>query len=339
MALGLDLRDIMNSGRSVRDEAERPIYVAILVEADAPDELVATVRDRFVPRSAGAKMQVEVVGPDVSATPGRLTDVAIAVVGSGRFVRSSLESARRADIPTVVLALGDRHDVAQRTGHPLLDTLASDDPHELVDEDLGRWLSDRVSSRRIALAHNFGFMRRAVAEDAVRATAFQNGVIGTVALIPGTDFPIMTANQVKMLFQIAAAFGEPVGTERVKELAAIVGGGLVFRGIARTALGFVPGFGWAVRGGIGYTGTLAMGKAAIEYFEAGGTVAGLGSRVAEIRDDIAQRARRRQLGAPVPVDGEVVPPAAAGATSPGSHAGYTPAGDSRALPPEGPVAR
>jgi len=308
MPFGLDLRDIMNSGRSVSDEAQKPVHVSVFVEADAPDDLVAVVRDRFVPRSAGAKLQVEVVGPDASAVPARLTDVAVVLVGSGRFVQPTLEAARAADIPTAVLAYGDRHEVAVRTGHPVLDVLTSEDPHELIDEDLGRWLSDRVASRRIALAHNFGFMRRAVAEDAVRATAFQNGIIGTVALIPGTDFPIMTANQVKMLFQIAAAFGQPVGTERAKELAALVGGGLVFRAIARTALGFVPGFGWAVRGAIGYTGTLAMGTAAIEYFEAGGSMAGLGARIAEVREDLLERSRRRSLGEPIEAQVEVVTP-------------------------------
>jgi len=37
--------------------------------------------------------------------------------------------------------------------------------------------------KKLAFAHNFAFMRHAVAEDAVKATAFQNGVIGVVAVI------------------------------------------------------------------------------------------------------------------------------------------------------------
>ena len=51
---------------------------------------------------------------------------------------------------------------------------------------------------------------------------------------------------------------------------AVVGAGLGFRTIAREALGFVPGLGWAVKGGMAYVGTKALGKAATAYFEQGG---------------------------------------------------------------------
>jgi uncharacterized protein (DUF697 family) len=121
----------------------------------------------------------------------------------------------------------------------------------------------------MALAHNFPFMRRAAAEAAVRATAWQNALIGTVGFLPGADMPVMTANQIKMLLRIAAAYGEPLGAERIKELLPIVGGGFAFRAAARQLVGVVPVLGWAVKGGIGYSGTLAMGKAAIAYFERG----------------------------------------------------------------------
>ena len=42
------------------------------------------------------------------------------------------------------------------------------------------------------------------------------------------------------------------------------------RTIAREALGFVPGLGWAIKGGVAYAGTKALGKAATAYFEQGG---------------------------------------------------------------------
>jgi phospho-N-acetylmuramoyl-pentapeptide-transferase len=51
---------------------------------------------------------------------------------------------------------------------------------------------------------------------------------------------------------------------------AVIGAGLGFRAVARQALAFVPGVGWAVKGGIAYAGTRALGKAAATYFEKGG---------------------------------------------------------------------
>ena len=48
-----------------------------------------------------------------------------------------------------------------------------------------------------------------------------------------------------------------------------MGTGFVLRTLARQALDFVPGFGWAVKGAVGFSGTVALGQAAIAYFEAG----------------------------------------------------------------------
>ena len=102
--------------------------------------------------------------------------------------------------------------------------------------------------------------------------------------IPGADMPIMTLNQAKMLLQIAAAYGEPLDIHRVKELAAVVGGAFACRTAARQLTGLVPALGWAVKAGIGYAGTFAMGRAAIEYFEGGGNIGGMASVVAAARD-------------------------------------------------------
>ena len=49
----------------------------------------------------------------------------------------------------------------------------------------------------------------------------------------------------------------------------MVGSAFVFRALARQALDFVPGFGWALKGAVGFTATVALGEAAIAYFEAG----------------------------------------------------------------------
>jgi uncharacterized protein (DUF697 family) len=47
----------------------------------------------------------------------------------------------------------------------------------------------------------------------------------------------------------------------------VVGSGLGFRAIARRAIGVVPVVGWAIKGGVAYAGTRALGEAAMRYFE------------------------------------------------------------------------
>ena len=49
--------------------------------------------------------------------------------------------------------------------------------------------------------------------------------------------------------EIAAAYGQQLGPERIKELAVLVGGGFLFRAFARQALTFVPGFGLPTESG------------------------------------------------------------------------------------------
>ena len=117
----------------------------------------------------------------------------------------------------------------------------------------------------IPLARQFPVFREEAAWQEVEATAKQNAVVGLMP-IPGGDMPVMTANQMKMILRIAAMYDLPMTKSRVKELAAVIGVGFGFRTTARQLVKFIPGPGWIVGGSIGYTGTLAMGKAAIEYF-------------------------------------------------------------------------
>lgn len=144
-----------------------------------------------------------------------------------------------------------------------------------LDRRMGEWVVAACREKRLALALSFPFVRKPLSLEAVSATSLQNAGIGLVLFIPGADMPLMTLNQAKMLLQIAAAYGEPMSAARVKELAAIVAGGFACRSVARQVAGAVPAIGWAVKAGVGYAGTKAMGLAAVEYFERGGNIAGL----------------------------------------------------------------
>ena len=148
---------------------------------------------------------------------------------------------------------------------------------------MGEWVVATFKETRLSYSQAFDFVRRPLALESVRSTAAQNAGVGLVVVIPGADMPVMTANQAKMVLEIAAAYGQPLTADRVKELAAIVGGGFAWRAVARQIIGVVPALGWAVKAGIGYGGTVAMGTAAIEYFEHGGTVGGLIGALNEAR--------------------------------------------------------
>lgn len=335
MALPLDIRDLVSSGAKLRTEREKPVRLAVFIDVDAPTEAVDALKEALRPQMSTARLHVEPVLPGDVLSIDESTDAVIALAGPDATLSQTLARARERFVPAAVLVLGeDRGGAAGRLGHPLLDTLADESPEQLV-EALGSWLGDRVGGKRLALAANFPFVRRAVAEESVKSTAFQNAIIGGVVVIPGADMPLMTANQAKMILQVAAAYGQPLGAERIKELAVVVGGAFALRTVARQALAFVPGLGWAIKAGIGYSGTLAMGYAALEYFEQGGDVRGLAERVKLARDkaiDAATRRSRRSKEPPIPAHAWVQepfdPPVRAEAALPPADAEYE-------LPPGG----
>ncbi len=291
MKMPVDIRDIVKSGSKINEEREEQVRLAVLVEADAPEVLVDVLEASFRAHTANAHLHIEVVEPGKEFLIDGAADAVIAVLGSGRMgLIEQLADPRERSIPIAVIALGEEAGpIADLLHHAYRDTLADPDAERLVEDQLGEWLVERLPGKRLSLAHNYEFMRRAVALEAVRNTAWQNGAIGAVAFLPGADMPLMTANQIKMLMQIAAAYGESLGMERLRELMVIVGGGFALRSIARQAVAFVPGFGWAIKGGIGASGTLAMGFASIKYFEGGADVGRLSEQFDRLRESVARR--------------------------------------------------
>jgi uncharacterized protein (DUF697 family) len=93
-------------------------------------------------------------------------------------------------------------------------------------------------------------------------------------------------NQIKMVLALAAMHEQQLTYDRALELLSVIGVGFGLRTLAREALGFLPGPAWVVKGGIGFSGTLALGEAANRYFEMGAPAAP--SRLAKL----AQRFKR-----------------------------------------------
>lgn len=136
-------------------------------------------------------------------------------------------------------------------------------PVERIAERLARTLGESAT----ALAARLPVLREAVCEELIRRFSRRNGVIGVVVFIPGADLPILTLNQIRMVLRIADAHGFEIDRDRLPEVLAVMASGLGFRALARRSVGFVPVIGWAIKGGVAYVGTRALGEAAVRYFE------------------------------------------------------------------------
>ncbi len=120
-----------------------------------------------------------------------------------------------------------------------------------------------------ALAARLPALRPAVVESVTETAARRNAVVAAAVWIPGADMPLLTAAEMRMVLQIGVCYGAEIGPDRAVELLTLLGAGFGLRTAARELLDVVPIAGWLVKGGVAYTGTQALGRAAVEYFERG----------------------------------------------------------------------
>lgn len=168
-------------------------------------------------------------------------------------------------------------------------SLPSKDGQDLIEELAPRIVRAMDEDYLVALAKGYPPLRRAVCEEIVRHNARQNAVVGALP-IPGADMPVMTANQARMVLNIAAAYGEELSMDRAKELLGVLAAGFGLRAISRQAVKLVPVGGWAAAAVIGYAGTVAMGRSTILYFERGGQKVGE-KEMEQIRNRATQEAK------------------------------------------------
>jgi uncharacterized protein (DUF697 family) len=179
-----------------------------------------------------------------------------------------LRLADRKDVEVVCLLVAEPAHEPVDIPHVLATDVVSVAPgDELPFELIAERIAERAGDMGYTLAAKIPALRRAVCEEIVRGFSRQNGILGAAIFIPGADLPVLTLNQIRMVLRIAAAHGEEIDRERALELLPIVAAGFGFRALARQVAGLVPGAGWAVKGGIAFAGTRALGEAAVAYFQ------------------------------------------------------------------------
>lgn len=285
MKLPVDIPAVLSAAIDIDRASSIPVSVNILIDEAASPDFQVFVRAGFNSESPNSRVMVSYF-PTQTPDTQLACDLTIIAAGQSDSVGQLAQAFREQDTPVLVVAEKGEEvcRLAEKTGYTLpehdvvfLKDASFDDElkGELADK-IGRWIVSAVDAeKKLAFSIAYPFVRRPLAYDAISSTALQNAGIGVVVFVPGADMPLMTANQIKMILQIAAAYGQPLGPERVLELLGVLVNAFIFRNISRQIAGLVPALGWAVKGTMGYLGTQAIGRAAIEYFEGGGSVVGL----------------------------------------------------------------
>ena len=261
------LMDILASGRDSIDSMDAEVRIRVHVGSGCPRAMVLAAKEALsAERPSGI---VEVMGLDAPSASAADPDAVVMLTGAeepgaGPLVRFYLACG----VPCAFVAESVLDAPSFGEDNDLYAVVCASSPDALPSK-LAKWLSGHVENN-IALAANFAFCREAVVDSLMGACAVENAAVGAISFIPGSDFPLMTASQAKLALDIAAAYGCGLHPSRAAELAGVVGLGLVYRSVARTAAGLVPGFGWALKGAMGYAGTVATAKAVQARFEAEG---------------------------------------------------------------------
>jgi uncharacterized protein (DUF697 family) len=173
----------------------------------------------------------------------------------------ALKRARRARVPIVAVVPEEVDDVPW--------VLATDvvrlGPGEGFPVDaIARAVVGRLGEDGAALAARVPVLRPAVAEHLITSFARRNGLIAAAVFVPGIDLPVLLRNQLRLLLRLHQAYGlDPDPRARLPEVGATVGAAFALRTVARELLDLAPFAEWAVRGGVAYAGTRALGEATL----------------------------------------------------------------------------
>lgn len=288
----VDVKGLMDAAADLGQARDWPVYVDLVFDPTASDALIDAVNDAFAAAPGKGAYVEKAVLESSNLKPHLPADLCVIVGGVNRRLGKVAAAARRAGIPTVVVVEYGRtwfseeapkSEIAalaalakeETVGIPEDDVVAVDFSDEFPLEELGRWIVRKAPAKRVSMAADFAFLRRPLSLEITNGAALQNAAVGVLIFIPGADMPVITFNQASLVLQIASVYGHELDFSRIKEVAAVVAGAFGFRAVARELSGVLPGFGWAVKASIAYTGTVAVGRAALDYFDEGGTLNGL----------------------------------------------------------------
>ena len=173
-----------------------------------------------------------------------------------------LRRARRARVPRIAVVV----DLAEDATVPYVlatDVVRVGRGQAFPLEAIVRAIAARLGEHGAPLAARVPLLREAVGEQLVASFARKNGIVAAAVWIPGADLPVLALNELRLVLRLAQAHGEAGDVrDRLPELAATLGAAFGLRAFARETLAVVPGAGWAVKAGVAYAGTRALGEAA-----------------------------------------------------------------------------
>ena len=227
--------DVLKAGREAGRSAEETVSVIILLGEDADIDQIDTLRGAFLAEKVGGLVSVRPLSDPTA--PDAPYDIAFILPGTqtADLMRAVVQLGGRG-IPVAIIVRSavesyDFSNLGFKDWEP--EVIAASDGETLLTR-LAEWIIRARPDKARAFSANFAFIRPIQVRALITACAIQNATVGAINLIPGSDLPIMTANQAKLALDIAASYGKGLSAGRIPEVAGVVGAGFAYRALART---------------------------------------------------------------------------------------------------------
>ncbi len=286
--------------RPIRDEAERPIVLAIVGAAESgKSTLIAALQH-------DKRAREKVISPTIEAdldAANRVGDADLIILvldaTSSDFDKQAELYAQWTSARRQVVVFYNKVDLprdaklmsasltAWGPAHVAMGSAL--DPDTLATDFIPR-VMQALPDRHLALARRYPLFRLAVARELINDTSVANATYalstGLAEVIPALDIPfnvadvvILTKNQALMSYKLGLALGLSTRwQDHVTELGGVVGAGFLWRQVARQLVGLVPVWGIIPKVAVAYAGTFAVGEAIVRWYQTGHKVSGQGMR-------------------------------------------------------------
>jgi uncharacterized protein (DUF697 family) len=286
---------------AIREEAERPVTIFCLGERGRFDQVAALLRAKGAHRFGPAGADPFVYRPLGGGSDDELrrADLLLILLDGGTPLShkdaAALARLGALNLPTTILICGvaspgelgaPRPEFAEAT-IAVAPTLEGPAAAATVAAAIYARLPGEL---HLALARRLPGVREVYARELVGSVSFTNASFAAASALPeqipilavpfvAADMIVLTKNQGLMVYRLALAHGAPPEfRERLLEVAPVIGGGFLWRQLARSLVSLIPVWGVLPKVSIAYAGTYATGVAAWRWFADGETFSPAGLR-------------------------------------------------------------
>jgi len=155
-----------------------------------------------------------------------------------------------------------------------------DDP-AFLSEELVPAVLKLLANHQLALARQFPLFRTAVAKALISDTCFSNAAYalstGIAEIVPIFDIPLNIADmfvlskaQAFLVYKLGLALGLSTRwQDYVAEFGSVLGGGFLWRQVARSLVGLIPAWGIIPKMAVSYAGTYVVGNVVYQWYLTG----------------------------------------------------------------------